>query len=130
MRIFVKMCIRDRFMREGHFERHLNRMRAVYKGKHDLMGKGLRQMSHICTYAGENAGVHMALEFVNSLTESQAVERAKRAGIQVYGLSQYQILEKEKIQEKNRETVLLGYATLRDEEIEQGLEMLKNLWEK
>ena len=118
------------FMREGHFERHLNRMRAVYKGKHDLMVKGLRQMSHICTYAGENAGVHMALEFVNGLTESQAVERAKRAGIQVYGLSQYQILEKEKNQEKNRETVLLGYATLRDEEIEQGLEMLKNLWEK
>ena len=94
------------------------------------MVKGLRQMSHICTYAGENAGVHMALEFVNGLTESQAVERAKRAGIQVYGLSQYQILEKEKNQEKNRETVLLGYATLRDEEIEQGLEMLKNLWEK
>lgn len=118
------------FMREGHFERHLNRMRAVYKGKHDLMVKGLRQMSHICTYAGENAGVHMALEFVNNLTEKEAVERAEKAGIQVYGMSRYQILEKEKQQEKKRESVLLGYATLRDEEIEQGLEKLKRVWEK
>ena len=72
----------------------------------------------------------MALEFVNNLTEKEAVERAEKAGIQVYGMSRYQILEKEKQQEKKRESVLLGYATLRDEEIEQGLEKLKRVWEK
>ena len=30
------------FLTEGHYERHLNRMRAVYKGKHDILLGGLR----------------------------------------------------------------------------------------
>lgn len=117
------------FMREGYFERHLNKMRAVYKGKHDRMVKGLRKMDHICTYTGENAGVHMAVRFVNGLTEKQAVERAEKVGIRVYGLSRYQIPENIKKQEEHQKTVLLGYATLTEEEIEQGLEKLRMAWE-
>src|SRR5699024_11111141 len=63
--------ILELFLREGYYERHLNRMRAVYKNKHDLMVNYLKDMSHICTFSGENAGVHLLVKFCNGLTEEE-----------------------------------------------------------
>ena len=117
--------ILELFLREGYYERHLNRMRAVYKNKHDLMVKCLKDMSHICTFSGENAGVHLLVEFCNGLTEQEAVFRAKESGIKVYGVSEYRIQKTSK--EENM--VLLGYATLREEDIEKAMKSLKKIWE-
>ena len=117
--------ILELFLREGYYERHLNRMRAVYKNKHDLMVKCLKDMSHICTFSGENAGVHLLVEFCNGLTEQEAVFRAKESGIKVYGVSEYRIQKTSK--EENM--VLLGYATLREEDIKKTMKSLKKIWE-
>ena len=117
--------ILELFLREGYYERHLNRMRAVYKNKHYLMVKCLKDMSHICTFSGENAGVHLLVEFCNGLTEQEAVFRAKESGIKVYGVSEYRIQKTSK--EENM--VLLGYATLREEDIEKAMKSLKKIWE-
>ena len=116
--------ILELFLREGYYERHLNRMRAVYKNKHDLMVKCLKDMSHICTFSGENAGVHLLVKFCNGLTEEEAVFRAKEAGIKVYGVSEYRIQKLEK--EENM--ALLGYATMKEEDIEMAMKILKEIW--
>ena len=117
--------ILELFLREGYYERHLNRMRAVYKNKHDMMVRLLKDMSHICTFSGENAGVHLLVGFHNGLTEKEAVLRAEKAGIKVYGVSEYRI---QKAETENAQ-VLLGYATLREEDIEKAMNELKRLWE-
>ena len=36
--------ILELFLREGYYEKHLNRMRKIYKSKHDLMVKHLKEM--------------------------------------------------------------------------------------
>ena len=117
--------IMELFLGEGYYERHLNRMRAVYKNKHDLMVRCLKEMSHICVFSGENAGVHLVVKFCNGLTEKEAVRRAKEAGIKVYGVSEYQI----KKVEKEENMVLLGYATMEDADIEEAMKKLKEIWE-
>ena len=48
--------ILEEFMRSGAFERHLNRMRAQYKGKHDLLIRLLKEFGREYTVSGENAG--------------------------------------------------------------------------
>lgn len=48
--------ILELFLKEGGYERHLNRMRAVYKSKHDKMVKVLRDMGDICTFFGRICG--------------------------------------------------------------------------
>ena len=116
--------ILELFLREGYYERHLNRMRAVYKNKHDLMVRYLKEMSHICTFSGENAGVHLVVRFCNGLTEKEGIRRAKEAGIKVYGVSEYRIRQVEK--EENR--VLLGYATMEEKDIEEAMKKLKEIW--
>lgn len=84
----------------------------------------LKDMSHICTFSGENAGVHLLVKFCNGLTEEEAVFRAKEAGIKVYGVSEYRIQKLEK--EENM--VLLGYATMKEEDIEMAMKILKEIW--
>lgn len=122
----VDQKILELFLKEGYYERHLNRMRAIYKNKHDLMVKHLRDMEQICTFSGEHAGVHMILKFINGLTEEEAVKRAADAGIKVYGLSEYRV----KPYEGPENQVLLGYACLEDEAIQTAMEQLKVLWKK
>ena len=118
--------ILELFLREGYYEKHLNRMRKIYKSKHDLMVKHLKEMQEICVFHGENAGVHFVLEFVNGLTEKMAIERADSVGIQVYGVSEYCISTNRKRENK----VLLGYAGMEEKKIEEAMELLKKVWYK
>lgn len=117
--------ILELFLREGYYEKHLNRMRKAYKSKHDLIVKYLKEMQEICVFHGENAGVHFVLEFINGLTEKEAVDRAKDAGIQVYGVSEYCIIANQKKESK----VLLGYAGMEENEIEEAMKLLKKIWD-
>ena len=110
------------FLKEGYYERHLNKMRAVYKNRHDVLLEGLKEIPGI-EISGENAGVHLLVCFQNGRTEGEACALAKKAGIQVYGLSGYYVREKEETQ-----TVILGYANLKEEAIREAVELLKDVW--
>ncbi|MCB5685648.1 PLP-dependent aminotransferase family protein, partial [Bifidobacterium breve] len=77
--------ILEGFMRSGAFERHLNRMRAQYKGKHDLLIRLLKEFGREYTVSGENAGVHVLVHLPRGLSEAEAVQRAKEDGVRVYG---------------------------------------------
>ena len=49
----------DEFIKRGHFERHLNKMRKVYKTKHDLLLDELKGFEDLFSISGENAGLHI-----------------------------------------------------------------------
>lgn len=121
----VDQMIVAAFLEEGYYERHLNKMRAIYKGRHDLLLEGLREIKGI-EVTGENAGVHLLVHFQNGLTEEEALERAAKAGIRVYGLSAYYVTEKEK---ETKPTVILGYANIEEHEIREAASLLKHAWE-
>lgn len=114
------------FLREGYFERHLNRMRALYKGKHDMMLKLLRSFMGNCRVFGEHAGLHLLLELPERMTEEEAVQRTRAAGIRIYPLHQYDIGSRGK---REREVILLGYGTLREQILCQAVEALRDALE-
>lgn len=113
------------FLVKGHFERHLNRMRAVYREKHDLLLTALRPLEKDFLVSGEYAGLHLLLTHRRA-PERELVRLAGEAGARVYGLSSYFIGEPEK--GNGSRTVLLGYASLTEKEILQGAERLKRAW--
>ena len=118
--------ILERFLREGHYERHLNRMRSLYKGKHDLLLRWLKDsMGNVCTYFGEHAGVHLLVQLKNGLSEQEAVEKAARLGVRVYGLSEFLVSGQTPPMQS---TVLLGYATMPEEDLEEGIKRLTAAW--
>ncbi len=113
------------FLNEGYYERHLNKMRAVYKNRHDVLLEELKKFHDICKVHGENAGVHVLLTFTNGMTEAEAIRRAADESVTIYGLSRYYVGE---AKQPEAATVILGYANMPEEEIRQAVERLQRAW--
>lgn len=116
------------FFLQGHFERHLNRMRKIYKAKHDSLLQGLKGAGLPVRIKGESAGLHLLLEFGDctvraSRIEEELVKLAEAEGVRVYALSDYYIEEKPHIP-----TIIIGFARLKEEQITEGMERLKKAW--
>lgn len=121
----IDQTILYRFMTDGFYERHLNRMRAVYKSKHDCILAGLKPLEARFSIKGEYAGLHLLLTDRRGESEESLVEAAKMAQVRVYGLSSCFIGGS---CDTYPSTVLLGYANLKEDEIEEGLRLLEEAW--
>ena len=122
----VDQTIVQHFIEEGYYERHLNKTRALYKNRHDVLIEALKPLGDICEISGEHAGVHILLTFKNGQKERNLIEKAKKADIRVYGLSDYRIRK----DEKEKATILLGYANMREEDIKEAVAILNQCWRK
>lgn len=120
----VDQMIVQRFIEEGYYERHLNKTRALYKNRHDVLIEELKSLLTVCRISGENAGVHLLLHFQNGVTEEELITSAGREGIKVYGMSAYRI--RKNLQEEA--TILLGYANLTEEQIRSAAALLVKCW--
>lgn len=115
------------FISGGYYERHLNRMRAVYKGKHDALLTELRALEDRFDIKGENAGIHVLLTSRENISERNLMEKAAERGVRVYGFSGYFIRQPKKVEQG---TVVLGYANLSEDEIRAGIALLSEAWKK
>lgn len=121
----IDQMILNDFIKQGHFERHLNRMRKIYSRKHDLLIGALRALEPACRITGEHAGVHFLMEFTNGWSEEELVRRAEQENVRVYPLSAYRIGE---VRGDSCPTVILGYATLTEKEITEAAARLLRAW--
>lgn len=115
------------FLAEGHYERHLNRMRAIYKAKHDALLTALKPLEDIFHIRGEYAGLHVLLTHKGGVDERWLLEQAETVGVRVYGLSGYYIPKRDQAYPP---TVVLGYANLTEKEICLGICLLSKVWRK
>ncbi len=106
------------FMKEGHFERNLNRMRGIYKAKHDFLLNELKNCSWVKKIMGGNSGLHLLVEVKSFLSEAEIIEQCKKEGIRIYGLSEYFISKKSTFE---RPVFLIGYGGLSEEQITRGI---------
>lgn len=123
----VDQLILQKFIEEGYYERHLNKMRALYRSRHDTLLSALRETVPEPDISGENAGVHLLLHFRDGRSEEELIRKALEKGVKVYGLSEYYVDEKE--QAGTDETViLLGYANMNEEKIKEAVKLLGEAW--
>lgn len=120
----VDQCVVQRFMEKGYFERHLNKMRALYKGRHDILLANLKPLMNQCRITGEHAGVHLLLHFTDGRTEEELISLAKEHRIKVYGLSKYNTGSCD----QKHATILLGYANISEKDIVKATEILCEIW--
>ena len=120
----VDQLIVRNFIHNGYYERHLNKMRAIYKGRHDKMVSCLKPLLSYCKMSGEHAGVHLLLTFQEGISERELLESASCAGVRVYGLSGCDIEE----EDKGLATILLGYANMKEDKIKEAADLLKEAW--
>lgn len=127
----VDQCIMTNFINGGYFERHLNKMRKIYKGKHDLMIQGLKIFEDKIRIEGENAGLHLVIRFLCGASEKELIEAAAKKGIRIYGLSEHYIHMANAHTASRKApvspavpTILLGYANVPEEDITAGIPAL------
>ncbi|WP_110927943.1 MocR-like pyridoxine biosynthesis transcription factor PdxR [Bacillus massiliglaciei] len=113
------------FMRQGDFEKHLNRMKKVYRRKMDLVMDVLKPYKDKIGVIGGQSGLHIVLNLLNGMKEEELVNKAAASRIKVYPISVYTI-------EKNRNhspQIVLGVAGIPEKELKEGLLLLLKAWE-
>lgn len=114
-----------KFMKDGYFERHLNRMRTIYKNRRDAFITNLKQSSigSKITVLGNNAGLSLLIKF-DGMTEKELIEKAKENGIGISGLSSHYIDGTQ----APKGVVIIGYNSLNLVEINEVVKLLENAW--
>ncbi|MFI3200499.1 MAG: PLP-dependent aminotransferase family protein [Eubacteriales bacterium] len=115
------------FMRDGYFERHLNKMRKIYKEKHDVLLQALKPYGDWIQVTGNHMGLHLIIEYVGSKTQEQLLEEAEGVGVKLYPMKQYWV--ESPMLNSSRKQFLLGYASMELEKIPKGITKLMSTWE-
>ena len=106
---------------DGHFESHLRRMRSQNSRRRQALLEALdRDLGSGVEITGTNAGVHL-LVWLNDLAPERTDElvvRAAEEGIGLYSIAPYFL------EAPPRAGLLMGYASLEPDEIQQGVARL------
>lgn len=111
------------FIAQGHFGRHLNKLRKLYKQRKDCLEQALSTIDG-ATILGANAGLHLVVQ-IAGWQEVALVKQAESVGVAVTGLSRCYLDHAEQCP---LGAVLLGYATLSEHKIVEAVALLKQAW--
>ncbi|WP_342527428.1 PLP-dependent aminotransferase family protein [Chryseomicrobium sp. FSL W7-1435] len=107
------------FMALGYFEKHVNRMRKLYKRKLDLLHKVGEQHREWLHISGDQAGMHVIIDCKTSYTGEQLRTILAEKGIRISALDHYRIDRK-----AYSSKLLLGFGGIPDEQMEAALQEL------
>ena len=111
------------FIRGGYFGRHLNKMRGIYKNKHDFLVSELKKRPWVENIAGDNAGLHVLVHVDTQMNEAELCERAAEQGIHLMGISEHYIHKPPVL----KPVLLLGYGKPDEKRILEGLNRLEHM---
>ncbi|PAV30872.1 GntR family transcriptional regulator [Virgibacillus profundi] len=112
------------FMNAGDFEKHLNRMRKVYRRKMEKTLELLKPYQQIAEVVGDLSGFHVVLKVKNNMCEEELVNRALKSDIKIYPLSSY-VMEN---QYESQPIIILGFAGIPEAELAEAIGLLLKSW--
>ncbi|WP_195891731.1 MocR-like pyridoxine biosynthesis transcription factor PdxR [Bacillus ndiopicus] len=112
------------FMKDGHFSKHLNRMRKIYRKKHDKLLTILTKHYPTIKVSGDVAGMHVLIQVPHEKQEHELQQIALENDISILPISNYLLAP---IQLK-LPTFLLGFGGIPIEKIESYVDALMAAW--
>jgi GntR family transcriptional regulator/MocR family aminotransferase len=103
-----QMVLRD-FIEEGHFARHLVRMRALYAARRQALAQALHRAFGAPVHVEDPGGMHLLLRL-----PAQCDDRALAAAARSHGLA-VNALTSMGVQARTGPGLLLGYTNIRPE---------------
>jgi GntR family transcriptional regulator / MocR family aminotransferase len=113
------------FMEQGHWDRHIRRMRTLYRKKHDALLQAVdRNFGQRAAVVGQGAGLHVVLQLTgHALGAAELIDVARSRGIALLPFSAMQATG-----EPDSLKFLLGFGGLDISDIERGVERLYQTW--
>jgi GntR family transcriptional regulator/MocR family aminotransferase len=110
------------FMRSGAFEKHIRRMRRVYRARRDALVAALLEAFGDRVHIGErHGGLNVLVSIDTTVDTVEALDRANAAGIGLRSASLYYA------RPPKGATFLMGFAALPEETIVEGVRQLAAL---
>jgi GntR family transcriptional regulator/MocR family aminotransferase len=111
-----------KFIANGSFEKHLNRLRIFYQNKRDRILEAFRKapLGDRIAITEKDAGVHFLMKINSPRHEKEIVERALEQGIKLVPISRYYFGEENRFEN----TFVMNYSSIKVERIEEIAERL------
>ncbi len=111
-----------RFIDEGYFEKHINRMRTFYRNRRDEILQAIAQspLAEHVKITEEDAGLHFLMKVDTKLTEQEFHREALSRGIRLAPLSDY-------YDDPGRapvNTYIINYSDIQPERLKEAIEAL------
>jgi GntR family transcriptional regulator/MocR family aminotransferase len=107
------------FVASGELDRHLRRMRGVYRARRDALVAAVEKWMPEATVCGIAAGLHAVVRLPAGFNERAVVAAAERQGIAFTVLGAYELTKR-----KRAASLILGYARNSEAVIEAGIREL------
>jgi GntR family transcriptional regulator/MocR family aminotransferase len=109
------------FIEEGHLERHIMRMKRLYRKRRDILIRSLKSTFgdrvHIL---GDATGLHLVAEFPGiDVTDNSVMQSLEQAGVHVYPVEMHAVRKG-----LHCHQIILGYGNLTVEQMEDGVTRL------
>lgn len=110
------------FLKEGYFEKHINRMRNHYRSKRNTVIRAIRRsgLSRKVSILEEDAGLHFLLQIHTSLSDETVKKRLKERGISIRCLSDYSYYENPFY----AHMFVVNYSGLEEEKLPEAMERI------
>jgi GntR family transcriptional regulator/MocR family aminotransferase len=118
----IPQAVMHEFIREGHFARHIRRMRPMYAERREVLVRELaRAFAQGAEIIGAEAGLHVALSLPKMRNDRELAARAARESLWLSALSASYFGE------SPRHGFVLGFGNTRTNQIAGAVRQLKHL---
>jgi GntR family transcriptional regulator/MocR family aminotransferase len=111
-------------MESGRYDRHVLRMREVYRRRRDVLARAVAQHAPGLRLAGLEAGCHALLGLPAGTTETDVVRAALHRAVRVSGLSRYRVDAPRAAEADVRPALVLGFGNVDETRILRGVHVL------
>lgn len=124
---WLEQAAMTEFMNSGGFIRHLRRIRAIYKGRRDLVATSLRQSFGDAEIKGLRGGMHLSLRVPRRFGGAVEIEKeAARNGVGIYTPGRGGAFISPD-HPRAADTLLFGYAALPEKNIRTAMAKLAGI---
>jgi GntR family transcriptional regulator/MocR family aminotransferase len=110
------------FIVEGHYARHVRRVRALYAERQEtLVDEVRRKLDGLVSIAPHAAGLHLVGWLPAGVSDDEAAARVGAAGVELYSLSRFSIATRAR---DARRGLVFGYAGFNDRQIRRGVDRI------
>jgi GntR family transcriptional regulator / MocR family aminotransferase len=107
------------FLTRGEFDRHLRRMRPIYRARRDTLLRALREHLPEVRPVGASAGLHVVAWLPDGVDEAALIERAAAVGVALTGVT-----PAHRIPRNGPGGLIFGYGMPSEAEIEEGIRLI------
>ena len=107
------------FLDSGEMDRHLRRMRQVYRRRRDLLTAAVAEFLPDLRIGGVAAGLHLMMDLPGRTDESAVVAEAEQSSIRLFGAARYRARPRQ-----SPPALVIGYGCATDALIREGVQCL------